>query len=465
MTNTKTAETKKTVAIVGGGAGGLELAVSLAQNLDKSNFEVLLIDQERVHIWKPHLHEVAAGALNASREQVDYLDVAHKFGFTFSRGRVSAMNTAEKVLDLDPVKGEEDVQLFPARSIHYDYCVLALGSTSNDFGTPGAKDNAFSLDDLHGANDFHKHLLDLAERRELSKSSAPINITIVGGGATGVELAAELTETAVKLGTYLKGSDVDPASLTKEALSGGATGTSGAKLSKATPLHISVLNAAGQLLPGLSDRISKGATDILSSRNVKVFNGSKVTRVGELEVVFESDGETKTIHSDLTVWAAGVKAPDIIKGFGLSVARSNQVIINDQLQSSDPAVFAIGDCASIAWKGGKEGAMVPPRAQAAHQMADYLGHHFKDIIENKTVPGFIYKDFGSLVSLGKEDTVGTLMGALSEKSLFVEGKLAKFAYLCLYQGHQMKIHGSVPAVGMLFGKTIQKRFQPKIKLH
>ena len=98
-------------------------------------------------------------------------------------------------------------------------------------------------------------------------------------------------------------------------------------------------------------------------------------------------------------------------------------------------------------------------------MASYLASNLGKVMDGKQVPAFQYKDFGSLVSLGTSNSVGTLMGALSEKSLFVEGKLAKFMYLCLYQGHQMKIHGVGAAMGLLVGKGLQKRFEPKVKLH
>lgn len=269
-------------------------------------------------------------------------------------------------------------------------------------------------------------------------------ICIVGGGATGVELAAALFEATKKLSQF------------------------GLEQLKNKPLKLHLVNAAPQLLPGMSDKISKGAAQILSDLDINVMNSTKVIAIEKGCVVVEKDGGEQRMHSDMIVWAAGVKSSDILKRIeGLQTTPGNQIVVGGTLQpAEDKNIFVIGDCAAVAWiDGPRAGGNVPPRAQSAHQMSDYLIKNIQKIIQGEEVKPFQYRDFGSLVSLGDHDSVGTLMGFLSSKSLFVEGKIAKFMYLSLYNGHQIKIHGAVAATGLLLGKLIQKRFKPQVKLH
>lgn len=423
------------VLIVGGGAGGLELAVGLAR---QGRAQVVLVDAERSHVWKPHLHEVAAGQLNSEKESVEYRALAARFGFKFVRGWVEGIDRAGKRA---LVKAETRTgYASPAHSLHYDHCVLAVGSSANDFGTPGVVEHAMRLDDLQSAQAFHAKLLNLAEMKERVGDPEPMRIAIVGGGATGVELAAELAETSKKLAFY------------------------GHEQIVKTPIEISILNAAPALLPGLPDRVASAAHSILEGRGVRIKNNAKVKGVLAGSIDYEDAEGPKSAACDIAVWAAGVKAPEWLKSLGLETNRINQLLVSPAMSTADPSLSAMGDCSSVAW-AAKPGHMVPPRAQAAHQMASYLADTLADRIAGRTVPPFAYKDYGSLVSLGSHATAGTLMGALAEKSLFVEGKLAKLMYLALYHGHQLKIHGPASAMGLFLGKSLQRRFDPKIKLH
>lgn len=436
------------IVIIGGGAGGLELAVGLAKKYRKNSHQVVLVDKEKVHLWKPHLHEIASGTLDSHYEQVDYLSLANKYNFRFVWGELGSVNRHDKKIILKEKHNKKGELIIPEREITYDKLVIGIGSTSNDFGTPGVREFAFSLDNLCSANTFQKTLLEKIIQKEHCHGDENFVITIVGGGATGVELAAELNETTRKLSAF------------------------GLDKLKNRPLKLNVVNAAAQLLPGLSQKISDGAKDILESFSVNILNNSKVVAIKQGEVVIEKEGHTESLMSDMIVWAAGVKSDNLLAGLdGLEVTRSNQLVVNDLLQTTlDEHVFAIGDCCAVKWvKAPKDGMLVPPRAQAAHQMSEYLIANFDAIIAGKikadSGKGFVYRDLGSLVSLGENDTVGTLMGFLQGKSLFVEGKIAKFMYLWLYHSHQIKINGWIAAMGLLMGKHIQKRFRPKVKLH
>lgn len=436
----------KNIVIVGGGAGGLEMVISIARKLKKnSEFNIVLVDKEKTHIWKPHLHQIAAGSMYTQSEQLDYLHLANKFNFKFILGSFLSCDDKNKTIKLGAKLNSANEVIIPERFISYDTLIMAIGSTSHDFGTKGVKDFAFSLDNLPTAEKFHDVLLDKVMQKEhLVDNNEPFTISIVGGGATGVELAAELSDTIKSLSQF------------------------GLDRLKKNPLKINVINAAEHLLPGLAPKISNGAKEILDDLKVNVLNSAKVVEVKQNGAVIEYKGETVELASDMLVWAAGVKSSEILKNIpNVTLTRGNQITVNENLQAiGNSSIFAIGDCASIPWVNGpKEGLTVPPRAQAAHQMSDYLAKNIFNILKGKEVPPFRYKDFGSLISLGGEDTVGTLMGFLQGKSLFVEGRIAKFMYLNLYHGHQVKINGFWAALGMLLGKSIQEKFKPKVKLY
>lgn len=434
----------KNIVIVGCGAGGLELGVSLARKYRKNkSYKVILVDKEKTHIWKPNLHEVAAGKIDSHNEQVDYLNLASKFGFEFVWGEMSNLNKENKTITLKAKFNSAGEEFLPERHLSYYNLIIAVGSTSNDFGTPGVREHSFSLDDLNTANSFHQTMLEKVLQKEYEVADTDnFSVVIIGGGATGCELAAQLTESTNQLSQF------------------------GLEKLKNKPIKITVINAADQVLPGMSQKISDGATAILKDAEVTVLNSSKVIALEKNKAIIDHKGEKIELFADMQVWAAGVKSPDFLSKLGLETNRGNQFVVNDQLQTSDSSIFAIGDCACVKWiNPPKEGLNVPPRAQSAHQMSEYLVKYLEKINREQKVPDFIYKDFGSLISLGSGETVGTLMGFLQGKSLFVEGKVAKLMYLHLYQHHQIKINGFIPAFFLLIGKLIQKRFKPTVKLH
>lgn len=433
----------KRIVVIGGGAGGLELITGLAKKYRKNkSYKVILVDKEKTHIWKPHLHEIASGLLSKHTEQLDYLHLANKFGFEFAWGEMSDLDKENKTITLKPKLTNDGEVIIPERKIAYENLIIAVGSTSNDFGTPGVREHSFSLDNLDAADDFHQTMLEKVLQKEHQDNNDHFSVSIIGGGATGCELAMSLHQTTRQLSKF------------------------GLEKLKNKPIKITVINAAEQVLPGLSQKISDGAKEILEQAEVNVLNSSKVIALEKNKVIIESKGEKINLYADLIVWAAGVKSPDFLSKLGLDTNRGNQFIVNGHLQTIDKSIFAIGDCACVKWiNAPKEGLNVPPRAQSAHQMSDYLIKNLDKINKGEKVTDFVYKDFGSLISLGAGETVGTLMGFMQGKSLFVEGKIAKLMYLHLYQHHQIKINGFIPAFFLLIGKLIQKRFKPQVKLH
>lgn len=174
------------------------------------------------------------------------------------------------------------------------------------------------------------------------------------------------------------------------------------------------------------------------------------------------DGEF--IQADLMVWAAGIKAPDFMKEIGgLETNRINQLVVEQTLQTTrDPDIFAIGDCASCP---RPEGGFVPPRAQAAHQMASCALDNILAQIKGKPLKPYVYKDKGSLVSLSKFSTVGSLMGNLMRGSMMIEGRIARFVYISLYRMHQIALHGYFKTGLMMLVGSINRVIRPRLKLH
>lgn len=431
------------IAVVGGGAGGLELAVRLGRKLGKrKKAHITLIDAERTHLWKPLLHQVAAGTLDSYSDEMEYLAIARDNHFTFRLGRMDGLDRSAKQVMLAPTYDENNELLLPRQSIGYDTLVIALGSQTNDFGTPGVRDNTIMLDSLNAAERFHQRLINSCLRAQAGGRVAAgdrFTVTIIGGGATGVELSAELHMTA-KIITSYGLANFDPEK----------------------DLKIVVIDAAPRLLQALPERLSAAVTQELRSIDIEVHTDRKVTEVTREGV--RMDGG-HFIRSDIVVWAAGIKAPDFLKNLdGLETNRVNQLVVHRTLQTTaDSAIFALGDCAACPREDGKT--LVPPRAQAAHQQAGTLARSIARQLQGKPLLQYTYKDRGSLVSLGDYTTVGSLMGAVASGSVFIEGKIAKWMYWSLHKQHQITVNGVVQTMLAVLADALNWARNPRIKLH
>lgn len=427
------------VVIVGGGAGGLELAVKLGRKFGPKH--VVLVDKDSGHIWKPSLHEVAAGTLDIHREGLSYAMLAKDSGFTFIIGEVASIDRDTRRVRLMPVYSEGE-EIFPERDVDYDTLVLSVGSKSNYFGTPGAGEFTIALDSTAQAERFRQTLLRklvIADRTQAGQADYVLNITIVGGGATGVELAAELVEACKNL-VYYGLSHLDPAKHVK----------------------ITLLEGAGRILAILPEKMSAAATTLLTDRGVAVKTSVRVTSVAPDALL---DAQGQRYPSDICVWAAGIEAPAFLTALNLPTNRINQVIVDSALRTPDSAIYAMGDCAQAPWN--KEGEFLPARAQVAHQQASFLIPVLAARIEGREVGvgRFRFKDYGSLVSVGHSRGVGSLMGVLSGKSWFVEGLVARCMYMSLHLMHHFAVLGLVRTGAMAIGRLLLKRSAPRVKLH
>jgi len=422
------------LVVVGGGAGGLELATRLGDKYGKrSRARVTLVDRSRTHLWKPLLHEVAAGSMDMHQHQLDYLAQARWHNFTFVLGALAGLDRAAKEVVVAPVKDDEGQVILPGRRVPYDKLVIAIGCESNDFNTPGVREHAFTLDNAWQAHLFHRRLVNACFHANFANDGRVLDIAIVGAGATGVELAAELHNTLRVLAAYGL-ENFDPA----------------------RQIRLSIVEAGPRILPGLPDHIAEGTLGVLKDLGVAVYTGDKAVEV-TAEGVRTASG--KLVRGDFTVWAAGIRCPEVLKDLGgLEANRLNQLVVKPTLQTTrDDDVYAIGDCAAAPWV---EGRTVPPRAQAAHQQSSHLVTTLL-----KSPQPYRYRDFGSLVSLGHYDTIGQLMGFVASEKFRVEGYLAKLFYISLYRQHLWALHGFWRMALDTLARMIRRQVEPKVKLH
>jgi NADH dehydrogenase len=431
------------IVVVGGGAAGLELVTRIGDRLGRRRrAEITLVDCVRTHLWKPLLHEVAAGSLNPGEYEVNYLAQAHWHGFCYRLGQMIGLDRAAREVHLAATVDDEGRQITPPLAIAYDTLVVAIGSLTNDFGTPGVADYALPLENLEQAARFNRRLINACLRAQTQAGPVrpgQLHVAIVGAGATGTELAAQVHRTMREVVAY--GLD---------------------RIDTEHDVRIVLIEAADRILPGLPERISKASRRLLEGMGIEVRAGARVMEIasGGLRL---ADGSF--IASELMVWAAGVKAPEVLRDLdGLEVNRINQLVVEPTLQTTrDPDIFAIGDCAACHQPGDL--GPVPPRAQAAHEEAAHVVRQIKRRQRNEDLQPFRYRDFGSLVSLGRHSTVGNLMGFLFGHGMFIEGLFARLMYRGLRMAHERALNGSFNAILALIARALSRRTGPVVKLH
>ncbi len=431
------------IVIVGGGAGGLELATRLARKLGKGKkANITLVDSSLTHLWKPLWHEAAAGTLLSNEDELNYIAHAYYNNFNFIFGKLDGLTRTNKQIFLAPIFDENSHEIIPRRTLHYDTLLIAIGSVTNDFGTPGAKEYCTFLDERIQAEHFQQQLLKkfLQNQNQLQlQGFSQLTIAIVGGGATGVELAAELHYAILQAARYSR-----------------------TQVNSQYKIKITLIEAADRLLATLPEKVSHAILQQLQKMEIEVYTGQRVAEVSDRGLLTSTG---LFIAADLKVWAAGIKAPEILCYLdGLSVNRLNQLVVKQTLQTTlDENIFAFGDCAHCLqpnWKNHD----VPPRAQAAQQQAKLLVKTILRRLKNQPPLPYIYRDHGSLISLSRQNTVGNLMGVL-QGSFFIEGKMARLVYLSLYKRHQIALYGFWQVFLITLANLLTRRVKPKLKLH
>ncbi len=431
------------IVIVGGGAAGLELATHLGDTLAKRGLaDVSLIERSRTHLWKPLLHMVAAGSMDPSEHQLNYLAQGHWHHFRYHFGEMVGLDRASKTVQIGSTFDHEGRQIALPRSVPYDTLVIAIGSVTNDFGTPGAAEHAIPLETAEQAVRFQHRLLNgflRAQSQAGPIKPGQLHVAIIGAGATGTELAAELYQTSREVIAY----GLDQVDADKD-------------------IRIILIEGAKRILPALPERVSDATLSLLKKLGVEVRTAAPVASV-RADGVELASGEF--IPAELVVWAAGVRGPDVLRDLdGLEVNRANHLVTEPTLQTTrDPDIFAIGDCAACPREGFST--PVPPRAQAAHQEASHLAEQLRRRLKGLPLQPFVYRDFGSLVSVGRVGAIGNLMNLALKGNLFIEGMLARWMYRSLYKMHERALHGTVKTALDTLARGLSRHAEPKVKLH
>ncbi|MDO6618641.1 MULTISPECIES: NAD(P)/FAD-dependent oxidoreductase [unclassified Shewanella] len=427
------------IVIVGGGAGGMEIATKLGHKVGrKAKAKVTLVDCAESHVWKPLLHEVATGALDIGIDAISYRGHASAHGYHFQQGAMIDINRDDKHIILAPINDENGDELLPARHIPYDYLVIAIGSVANDFNIPGVKEHSLFLDNTEQAMQIRKLLLNkfmrYASHHQLDDK---IKIAVVGAGATGVEMSAEMHHAVEQLSGF--GYKIDT-----------------------SLLEVSLIEADERILPKVGKvEISDSVTRELKQLGVKVMTNTRITQVTPEGL---STTDNTLIPADMVIWSTGVKAPNFLNNIGgLESNHINQVMVKQNMQTTlDPSIFSIGDCAACPQA---DGSWVPPRGQSARQMALMTADNIMLMLAGKDPKNeYVYKDLGSLVNLSKFHTVGNLMSFMGG-GVLVEGKIARFVYTSLYRRHLIELHGVVKGTLMMLAKGISRIIHPHLKLH
>ncbi|MEF2550788.1 FAD-dependent oxidoreductase [Aurantimonas sp. A2-1-M11] len=426
------AERPTRVLILGGGAGGLELAAKLAAD---RRCAVTLVDAVSTHLWKPRLHEFAAGTVNSTLAEISFYMLAGMRGFRFEQGSVEAIDRAGKTVRLAAIHDGDGRVVTRARSVAYDVCVVALGGITTDFGTEGVAEHAIRLDTKADADEFRE--LFIAAMIEAREGPDPARVVIIGSGATGTELAAHLR-------------------LSEQAFFEPADAGERRKL-----LELTILEAAPELMPGANAELRAGVSDRLRELDITVETGAKVAAV-TADDVRTADGQRWP--ADIAVWAAGLVGHPCLEALAdFTMDRKGRIVVDNRLRSTvDPAIYVLGDAASHTPRGAET--PLPPTAQCASQQAEYLASAIPATIVGGTPDPFVFRDKGRLLSLGRAGSVG-LIGFARRDDFYVAGQFATAAYHALQRQHQWAVLGPLRGTVAIVADVISPARGPALKLH
>ena len=368
------------VVVIGAGFAGL----TAVRTLDGSGADVTLVDRNLYSTFQPLLYEVATAGLSPSDVAYPLRSFARRSRTRFRRGDLARLDTAAR-----------KAVLSDGATLDYDYLILAIGVTAAFFGIPGAAEHSWSLYTRRDAVALRNRLAASLERLSVAGPGPGLAITIVGGGATGVELAGTLAELR-NIALPAAYPDVDRASM-----------------------HVRLIEQADSLITPFDKSLRTYAFRQLQQRGVDVRTGTSISAVSDGSVTL-SDGTE--LASDITVWAAGVAAPDLVKDLGLEQGRHGLLATGEDLRvHGQDRVFAAGDIALI------DGNPVGQLAQPAIQLGRHAAENIQRLIAGKPTTKFRYFDKGTMATIGRRSAVVQLPGHLRFR-----GTIAWFMWLGLH---------------------------------
>lgn len=353
--------TMQKIVILGGGYAGILTAKQLTKELTKEEAEIILINQQQYHYITTEIHQPAAGALPIEKTKIEYSDMLDMSRITLKVGKVTEIDRKQKC-----VKIADEV-------IEYNYLAIALGAEIETYGVSGVKENTF----YEWNYDFARKVNDAIEcELKYKRPHKPIQLVVIGGGFTGVEMAGELADRIPSL--------CKKYNLTKDQI------------------RVVLIEASGQLLAGFSDDLADYARESLEHKGVEVRLQSPVKSCEHGSVVLKN-GER--LNSNVVIWAAGVTGNELVKQLGFP-CKNGRVNVDHTLRPKNENVYVIGDSA-IFREGYKE---YPPTAQIAMQMGTQVGKNIASTIKGKEVGVFKPSIKGVMASIGRRDAVGVVAG-------------------------------------------------------
>lgn len=399
---------------------------------------MVLVDRSLGHVWKPRLHEIATAMQSPLAAESSFLGHASAHGYRFEIGELQQIDPAARSVTLAALFGPDGEEVLPERTLSYGRLVLALGSEENDFGTPGAQEHCLFLNSTEQAVRIRDALL-VGAFRVARAQQAELSVVVIGGGATGVELSAEIHHAMDALWVHEPGLD-------------------------RSRVRLTVVEASDRLLSANPPEVSAYASQALEARRVEVILGDRVASIDPAGVLLQSG---RRIEAQLRIWTAGIRGPRVFERMSaLPRTRSGRVQVDGHLRCPGlPGVYALGDCAE--WIDPATQRPAPYTAQIASAQARYLAAALAAQREGREVPLFRFESAGAIVSLGDGGAAGNLTTRFGRHSRdqFVQGLSARLVYAALYRRHELAIHGWRGALARLLSDWLGRTWQPELKLH
>ncbi len=371
---------KPRVIVVGAGFGGL----AAVERMARWGAHVMVLDRNVYSTFQPLLYQVATAGLNPGDVAYPVRGFARKYGVRFRLGELAAIDPAAR-----------RVALADGWRYEYDYLVLATGVSAAYYGVTGAAEHTLGLYTRQDAIMLRDHIMARLERLDIAGPAAEVNFTVVGGGATGVELAGALAE------------------LRCTALEAAFPEVEGASV------HIRLVEMAPVLLGPFEEKLRDYAYRQLQDRGVDVLLSKTIEEV-KPGCVRLADGTD--LPSDVTVWAAGVSAPPQVRGWGLPQGRGGRIQVRPDLRvHGQERIFAIGDIALV------DDQPLPQVAQPAIQGGRHVAQQIRLLSEGQPTASFSYHDKGIMATIGRRSAVVQL-----PRGLRFRGTLAWLAWLALH---------------------------------